>query len=183
MSSYCQYISSITDLSRRALHQHYHDYHYGFPVTQDNELFGRLLLEINQAGLNWETVLKKEENIRQAYSNFDIKQVALYSDSDRERLLADSGIIRHRLKIEAAITNAQKLQEIISQYGSFFLWIKHHHPQTEKQWVALFRKNFYFVGGEIVCEFLKSIGILPHAHDEDCHRASEALKEVRRVWG
>src|SRR4029077_10858566 len=94
---------------RKALHKNYHDNYYGFPIHDDNELFGRLVLEINQAGLSWETVLKKEAAFRKAYHNFNIKKVAAYTQKDIERLLNDAGIIRNRLKINAAIENAKTI--------------------------------------------------------------------------
>ena len=80
---------------KKALHKTYHDSQYGFPIHDDNELFCRLILEINQAGLSWETILKKEASFRQAYDNFNIESVAAYTASDGERLLADTGIIRN----------------------------------------------------------------------------------------
>jgi DNA-3-methyladenine glycosylase I len=104
---------------RKALHKAYHDRLYGFPIHGDNELFGRLILEINQAGLSWETILKKEESFRKAYHNFDIKKVAGYSEKDRGRLMEDAGIIRNRLKINAAIENAKTILAIQKESGSF----------------------------------------------------------------
>src|SRR3982750_4262231 len=101
--SYCAAIDGMQPESRRSLHKHYHDNHYGFPIHDDDELFGRLIMEINQAGLSWETILKKEATFRKAYSNFSIKKVAAYKESDRERLTNDAGIIRNKLKINAAI--------------------------------------------------------------------------------
>src|SRR5688572_42213 len=97
---YCSAIESTTD-DRKALHKNYHDNHYGYPIHDDNELFGRLIMEINQAGLSWETILKKETSFRKAYGNFNIKKVSAFSEKDRERLMADAGIIRNRLKINA----------------------------------------------------------------------------------
>src|SRR5689334_17756771 len=99
--SYCAAIETMQPEEKKALHKNYHDNHYGFPIHDDNELFGRLVLEINQAGLSWETILKKESSFRKAYSDFDIEQVAAYTEADRERLLADTGIIRNKLKINA----------------------------------------------------------------------------------
>lgn len=153
---------------RKALHGHYHDYHYGFPIHNDNELFGRLILEINQAGLSWETILRKEQAFREAYSHYDIATVAAYTDADRARLLQNAGIIRNRLKINAAIENAKKIQQLQSEYGSFENWLAGHHPKDKEAWVKLFKKTFKFTGGEIVGEFLMSIGYLKGAHDEDC---------------
>jgi DNA-3-methyladenine glycosylase I len=118
------------------------------------------VLEINQAGLSWETILKKELGFRKAYNNFDINKVAKYEEADRERLLADAGIIRNRLKINAAIENARTILALQKEYGSFTKWLELHHPKTKDEWVKLFKKTFKFTGGEIVNEFLMSIGYL-----------------------
>ena len=179
--SYCTYIETAPDSERRQLHKNYHDNHYGFPIHNDNELFGRLILEINQAGLSWETILKKEPAFRLAYSNFDIKTVAAYTKTDRERLLADAGIIRNRLKINAAIENAKTIMELQKQFGSFEKWLEHHHPLTKAEWVKLFKKTFRFTGGEIVNEFLMSIGYLPGAHDADCPIHKKVL-DAKPKW-
>jgi DNA-3-methyladenine glycosylase I len=161
---------------RKALHKNYHDNYYGFPIHDDNELFGRLVLEINQAGLSWETVLKKEAAFRKAYHNFNIKKVAAYSQKDIERLLNDAGIIRNRLKINAAIENAKTILALQKQFGSFEKWLEHHHPKTKEEWTSLFKKTFRFTGGEIVNEFLMSTGYLPGAHDESCSVYKKILK-------
>jgi DNA-3-methyladenine glycosylase I len=153
---------------KRALHKNYHDNHYGFPLHDDNELFGRLILEINQAGLGWETILKKEASFRKAYSNFDIKEVANYTEADRERLLADAGIIRNKLKVNAAIENAKTILVLQKEFGSFVKWLEYHHPKTKEEWVKLFKKTSRFTGGEIVNEFLMSIGYLQGAHSKNC---------------
>lgn len=173
--SYCNYIPTMKEPSR-SLHQNYHDNHYGFPIHDDNELFGRLILEINQAGLSWETILKKEASFRQAYSNFSIEKVAAYTDEDRQRLLADAGIIRNRLKVNAAIENAKTILGLQQEFGSFEKWLEHHHPKTKDEWVKLFKKTFRFTGGEIVNEFLMSIGYLKGAHAENCPVHTEILK-------
>jgi DNA-3-methyladenine glycosylase I len=165
--SYCKAIANMTG-ERKALHKKYHDHYYGFPIHDDNELFCRLILEINQAGLSWETILKKEESFRKAYHNFDIRKVASYKDKEIERLLSDPGIIRNRLKIQAAIHNAKAIQSLQKEHGSFENWLKQHHPKKKEEWVKLFKKTFRFTGGEIVNEFLMSIGLLPGAHDADC---------------
>ncbi|RYG00200.1 MAG: DNA-3-methyladenine glycosylase I [Chitinophagaceae bacterium] len=150
------------------LHKEYHDKHYGFPIHDDNELFGRLILEINQAGLSWELMLRKQEAFRKAYDNFNIKKIAAYTEKDRERLLADEGIIRNRLKVNAAIENAKTIIGLQKEFGSFEKWLQSNHPKTKEEWVKLFKKTFKFTGGEIVNEFLMSIGMLPGAHDTDC---------------
>ena len=174
--SYCNYIPTIAE-PRRSLHKNYHDNHYGFPIHDDNELFGRLIMEINQAGLSWETILKKEAGFRKAYDNFDIKTVAAYTDKDRERLLSDINIIRNKLKVNAAIENAKIILQLQKEYNSFEKWLEHNHPKTKAEWVKAFKKTFKFTGGEIVNEFLMSIGFLSGAHSEDCPTHQEIIKQ------
>lgn len=167
--SYCTSVNEGTPETPDALlHRAYHDQQYGFPIEDDDELFGRLLLEINQAGLSWTLMLRKQENFRKAYSNFSIDQVAAYGEEDIQRLLSDAGIIRNRLKINAAIFNAKRILKLKYEYGTFKNWLDAHHPLPKEQWVKVFKKNFRFVGGEIVGEFLMSTGYLPGAHDADC---------------
>lgn len=178
--SYCVFVAQLPPESA-SLHRSYHDERYGFPVNNDNELFGRLILEINQAGLSWSTILNKEANFLRAYDKFDIDTVAAYSDADRERLLQDAGIIRNRLKINAAIHNAQVIQGLQKEHGSFKTWLDRHHPMNKEEWVRLFRKTFKFTGGEIVGEFLMSTGYLAGAHDEDCPVHGRARK-AGAVW-
>ena len=181
--SYCNVIKNMPPGERRDLHENYHDHHYGFPIHDDNELFGRLVMEINQAGLSWETILKKEMSFRKAYSQFSIKKVAAYTTSDRERLLNDAGIIRNKLKVNAAIENAQTIVSLQKEYGSFEKWLEDHHPKTREEWVKLFKKMFRFTGGEIVNEFLMSIGYLPGAHAADCKIYKKILKENPKWFG
>jgi DNA-3-methyladenine glycosylase I len=150
------------------LHQPYHDHEYGFPVTDESALFERLILEVNQAGLSWLTILRKRDNFRAAFSNFTVDRVAAYDAEDRARLLADPGIIRNRLKVEAAITNAARIQQLRASHGSFAQWLEAHHPRDKAAWVKLFKQTFVFTGGEITGEFLLSIGYLPGSHDETC---------------
>ncbi|RYG06224.1 MAG: DNA-3-methyladenine glycosylase I [Chitinophagaceae bacterium] len=178
--SYCSAIETMT-AERKALHKAYHDHLYGFPIHDDNELFCRLVLEINQAGLSWETILKKEATFRKAYDNFDVTKVAAYTESDRERLMGDPGIIRNKLKINAAIENAKTIVQLKSEYGSFEKWLELQHPKTKEEWVKLFKKTFRFTGGEIVNEFLMSIGFLPGAHTSDCRTYREVL-EAKPLW-
>lgn len=174
--SYCTAIPALQPEARKALHQRYHDHHYGFPIHNDNELFGRLIMEINQAGLSWETILRKEEAFRAAYDQFDVAKVAAYGEADRNRLLADAGIVRNRLKVNAAIENAKAIVELQEAYGSFEQWLNHNHPKTLQEWMKLFKKTFKFTGGEIVNEFLMSTGYLPGAHDLDCPIHAAVLK-------
>jgi DNA-3-methyladenine glycosylase I len=166
---------------RQKLHKNYHDHHYGFPIDDDNELFGRLVLEINQAGLSWELMLKKEEGFRKAYKKFDIRKVAAFTEDDRTRLLADAGIIRNRLKINAAIENARTIIVLQKEHGSFLSWLELHHPKTKEEWMKLFKKTFKFTGGEIVNEFLMSTGFLPNAHTADCPVYKKILK-TKPAW-
>jgi DNA-3-methyladenine glycosylase I len=179
--TYCQYIQSLQPGERKELHSNYHDNHYGFPLHDDDELFGRLVLEIFQAGLNWEIILKKENAFRKAFSNFNLQQVAAYSESDRERLLNDPSIIRNRLKINAAIENAKTILLIRKEYGSFDQWLENHSPLPLDGWVKLFKKTFKFTGGEIVNEFLSSIGFFPGAHEESCPAYGKILK-MNPMW-
>lgn len=175
--SYCYAIVNMQPAERKALHKNYHDNHYGFAIHHDNELFGRLIMEINQAGLSWETILKKEDTFRKAYSKFNIKKVAAYTEADRERLMQDAGIIRNKLKINAAIENARTIILLQKEFGSFEKWLEHHHPKSKEEWVKLFKKTFRFTGGEIVNEFLMSIGYLPGAHSEDCAIHKKLVKQ------
>jgi len=178
--SYCTAIESMPS-DKKAIHKAYHDNHYGFPLHNDNELFCRLVMEINQAGLSWETILKKEITFRKAYDNFEIETVAAYSDVDRERLMNDPGIIRNKLKINAAIENAKTILDLQKEYGSFEKWLEHQHPKTKEEWIKIFKKTFRFTGGEIVNEFLSSIGYLPGAHSENCKVFKEILK-LNPLW-
>ena len=175
MSGYCQAPPG------HEFHGPYHDREYGFPLHDDNELFERLVLEINQAGLSWLTILKKREAFKTAYRGFDIDKVARFNERDRARLLADAGIIRNRLKVDAAIDNAKKVKELQREYGSFKAWIDAHHPLTKDEWVKVFKKTFRFTGGEIVGEFLMSTGYLPGAHHENCPVYKKILK-AKPAW-
>lgn len=163
--SYCDYIK---DLPKDNIHRIYHDTMYGFQLMDDNQLFERLILEINQAGLSWNTILNKMQNFKNAYSNFEIKKVAKYKEADFNRLLNDSGIIRNKLKIKAAINNANVILDLQKKFGSFKKWLDLHKGLLKEEWVKLFKKTFTFTGGEIVNEFLMSTGYLNGAHDKDC---------------
>ncbi len=178
--SYCKALKSMEG-DRLALHKKYHDKAYGFPIHDDNELFCRLVLEINQAGLSWETILKKEKAFRKAYDNFNLKKVAKYAPTDRKRLMGDAGIIRNRLKIHAAIENAKTILQLQKNFGSFENWLSSNHPKEKDEWVKLFKSTFKFTGGEIVNEFLMSIGYLPDAHSKDCAIYKKALK-AKPMW-
>ena len=165
------------------VHRIYHDTAYGFPIDTDDELFGRLILEINQAGLSWNTILLKQDNFRKAYDEFSIDKISNYKESQIDRLLNDAGIIRNRLKVNAAIHNAGIVKELQKQHGSFSKWLDHYHPLTKEEWTQLFKKTFKFTGGEIVNEFLMSIGYLPGAHAESCpvHKMTLKTKQIGRA--
>ena len=178
MATYCEYCNSHPE---DTFNKKYHDTQYGFPLENDDELFERLILEINQAGLSWITILKKAENFHKAYSGFRIEKVAKYTEKDRARLLADAGIIRNRLKVNAAIVNAQKILELKKKYGSFKGWLDSHHPLTKDEWTKLFKKTFVFTGGEIVNEFLMSTGYLAGAHEEQCP-VFRTVAPLRPAW-
>ena len=137
-------------------------------VNDDNELFGRLILEINQAGLSWISILNKENIFRKAYANFNIKIVAKFNEKDIQRLLNDPGIVRNKLKVNAAIHNANAILTIQENFGSFKQWLDFNHPMSKTEWVKLFKKTFKFTGGEITNEFLMSIGYLDGAHVPSC---------------
>jgi DNA-3-methyladenine glycosylase I len=185
MTTYCDFAPG------HPVHGHYHDHEYGVPLRGEpalveRQLFERLILEINQAGLSWETILKKRETFRRAYDSFDVDTVAGYGEADRQRLLADPGIIRNRLKVEAAIHNAQAIRRLRDTHGGFAAWLDAHllldgAVRDKAAWVKLFKQAFRFTGGEIVGEFLMSFGYLPGAHREDCP-AYLRIMVLEPVW-
>jgi DNA-3-methyladenine glycosylase I len=175
MPTYCEF--APTD----PLHKPYHDLEYGFPVGEDSALFERLVLEINQAGLSWATILRKRRAFQEAYGGFDVDVVAAYGEPDRSRLLGDAGIVRNRLKVNAAIENARRVARLRDEFGSFAGWLDRHHPLKKEDWVKLFKSTFLFTGGEIVNEFLMSTGYLPGAHQSDCP-VYEKILASRPPW-
>lgn len=176
--TYCQFVNT---LAKDNVHKIYHDTQYGFPIDSDDELFGRLVLEINQAGLSWTTILNKQENFRKAFSNWNIKKIANYKEKDINRLLNDAGIIRNKLKINAVIHNANQVLKLQKEHGSFKNWLNAQHPKKKEEWVKLFKKTFKFTGGEITNEFLVSSGYLKGAHEEACSVYKKALK-LKPMW-
>jgi DNA-3-methyladenine glycosylase I len=178
--TYCEYIQTING-ETLDLHKEYHDNHYGFPIDDDNELFERLMFEINQAGLNWILILKKQHNFRKAFDNYDIDRVAAYGNEEVERLMTDAGIIRNRLKINAAVENAKIVVGLRGKFGSFKNWLEINAKEldTLEEWTKLFKKTFKFTGGEIVNEFLMSTGYLQGAHSPDC----PAYKRILKIKG
>lgn len=169
MHPYCEHVLKIKDIDD--VDKIYHDRHYGVRIEDDNELFGRLVMEINQAGLSWWTILLKEKGFRKAYHDFSIKKISQYDEKDIERLLSDASIIRNKLKIAATIYNAQAVVVLQKEYGSFRKWLDVSackNKNDKKAWLILFKKHFRFVGGEIVGEFLMSVNLLAGSHDKKC---------------
>lgn len=162
-------------------HGPYHEDEYGFPLTEEAALFERLSLEIFQAGLSWEIVLKKRPSIRQAFEGFEVDRVAAYGDRDTDRLLADAGIIRNRRKVAAIIDNARTIAAMGESHQGFAGWLAAHHPRSKAEWVKLFKTTFRFTGGEITGEFLMSIGYLAGTHREDCP-VFDRIAKLRPPW-
>ena len=182
---YAAWMSGYCDIAPgHPVHGPYHDTEYGFPQRAESVLFERLLLEINQAGLSWETILRKRAGFHAAYDGFDVDRVAAYGETDRARLLGDASIIRNRLKVDAAIHNAQVIQGLRESHGGFVEWLDAHAiedgaPRDKASWVKLFKKTFRFTGGEITGEFLMSLGYLPGAHRPDCPVMRDIAKAKR----
>ena len=176
--SYCKFCATKNPLDVNRL---YHDTQYGFPIESDDELFGRLILEINQAGLSWQTILLKQENFRLAFDHFSIEKIASYKQDKIDELLQNPGIIRNKLKINAVIHNANQVTALKNEFGSFKNWLDLHSPKTKEEWVKLFKVNFKFVGGEIINEFLMSAGYLKGAHEETCS-VFEQILAVKPNW-
>ena len=173
-TTYCEF---VLNKGKDTVHRHYHDSEYGFSIDDDDLLFARLVLEINQAGLSWETILKKKDNFFKAFDDFSIDKVSRYSDKKKEKLMQDAGIVRNRLKIEAAIHNAKAIKGIQKEAGSFKSWLDKHYPKTKEEWVKLFKVTFRFTGGEIVNEFLMSTGYLSGAHAINCPIYKKVLQQ------
>lgn len=150
------------------VHGPYHDDEYGFPRDGEEILFELLSLEIFQAGLSWELILKKRATTFKAFEGFDVDIIAGYCEKDVARLLGDSGIIRNKLKVASIIENAKRIQAMRDSHGGFAKFLKKNHPMSKSAWVKLFKKNFKFTGKEIVNEFLMSLGFLPGAHSLEC---------------
>jgi 3-methyladenine DNA glycosylase len=162
-------------------YQHYHDHEWGYPVGDDRRLFEKLCLEGFQSGLSWLTILRKRENFRAAFANFDIDRVAAFTDADVDRLLADAGIVRHRGKIEATINNAARAQELIAEAGSLaaFFWryedkdppsvpeLRATSPQSVALSKALKKRGWRFVGPTTVYAFMQAMGLV-NDHLEGC---------------
>jgi DNA-3-methyladenine glycosylase I len=175
MSLYCQIAPG------HPVHAAYHDGEYGFPQREEAVLFERLVLEIMQAGLSWELILRRRESLRRALAGFDVDRVAAMDGEDTARLLADPGVIRNKLKIAATIENARRIAALRASHGGFAAWLDAHHPRDRAAWTKLFKQTFLFTGGEIVGEFLTSLGYLPGAHAPDCPVAAR-IAALRPPW-
>ncbi len=170
------------------LYREYHDKEWGRQVTDDRKMFEFLTLESAQAGLSWITILRKRENYRRAFAGFDVERVAAFTDADVERLLADPGIIRNRLKIKAAITNARRFIEVQREFGSFCAYLRSflpggepvvNHPRSLAEIPAstplsdaisldMKKRGFKFFGTTICYAHLQAVGYV-NDHLVDCH--------------
>jgi DNA-3-methyladenine glycosylase I len=169
----------------------YHDKEWGVPVYDDQKHFEFLVLESAQAGLSWITILKKRENYRKAYDNFDPQKVARYTDAKKAKLLSDAGIVRNRLKVEASISNAKKFLEIQKEFGSFsnYIWSFTNGKPVVGKWknlseipaktelsdiisLNLKKRGFKFLGSIIIYSHLQATGII-NDHVIDCFRYKE----------
>ncbi|KGK41463.1 DNA-3-methyladenine glycosylase [Nitrincola sp. A-D6] len=180
------------------LYIEYHDHEWGVPAHDDRHLFEMLILEGAQAGLSWITILKKRENYRQAFDQFDPVKVAAYADADVQRLLGDAGIVRNRLKIAAAIKNAQGVLQIQREFGSLdhYLWQFVDYQPVQNSWENLKavpvqtdasvrmskdlkKRGFSFVGPTICYAFMQAVGMV-NDHEQGCFRHAQvkALSSV-----
>lgn len=175
-------------VSDSKLYQDYHDNEWGKPVYDDKTLFEFLILETFQAGLSWITILNKRENFRKAFDNFDYKKIAKYSENKYESLLQDTGIVRNKLKIKSAITNAQLFIEVQKEFGSFskFIWsyvdskpiINQFHKREEVPATTILsdkiskdlkKRGFKFVGSTVIYAYMQAIGLV-NDHTTDCFK-------------
>ena len=183
--------------AKTELYVQYHDAEWGVPVHDDRLLFEFLVLEGAQASLSWETILKKRENYRRAFDNFDPAVIATYDQKKRRSLLADVGIIRNRLKIEAAIQNAKLFLAVQDEFGSFdeYIWrfvgtgpkqnawkslkeVPAKTPESDALSKELKRRGFKFVGSTICYAFMQAVGMV-NDHVVKCFRHSELQKAAR----
>ncbi len=183
------------------IYRDYHDSEWGFPVFDDRRLFEKICLEGFQAGLSWITILKKRENFRAGFANFDMAKVARFGDKDVERLLQDTGIVRHRGKIEAAINNArcaEKLLESESSLAAYF-WKFEPHPKSRPKLITreslramttcvesvalskdLKKRGWKFVGPTTMYAFMQAMGLV-NDHEESCHVRHAALQARKKL--
>ena len=181
-----------------SLYVKYHDEEWGIPVHDDRRLFEFLILEGAQAGLSWLTILKKRENYRKTFHGFDPQKIAIYSATDVQRLLADPGIVRNRLKIESTIRNARGVLEIMKEFGSFdaFIWRYVDDQPKQNAWRSLAelpartelsdtiskdlkKRGFNFVGSTICYAFMQAVGMV-NDHVVGCFRRKEMKKAAQQ---
>jgi DNA-3-methyladenine glycosylase I len=174
----------------------YHDHEWGVPLHDDKMLFEFLILETFQAGLSWKTVLYKRDNFRSAFAHFDVQKVASFSEKDQQRLLKDTGIIRNKLKIRAAITNAQAFLQVVAEYGSFdkYIWGFVNNKPVDNKWkniseipprtklsdaisVDLKKRGFKFVGSTVIYAHMQATGMV-NDHTTDCFRYKEVSEHA-----
>jgi DNA-3-methyladenine glycosylase I len=174
----------------------YHDTEWGVPLHDDRRLFEFLVLEGAQAGLSWETILKKRDNYRKAFNRFDARKIAKYDDREIDRLLSDSGIVRNRLKIAAAIQNAKSFLAVQKEFGTFdaYIWqfvggkpkvnrvrspqeVPVETPESQAMSKDLIRRGFKFVGPTICYAFMQAVGMV-NDHLTTCFRYKEINKDL-----
>lgn len=179
---------------------HYHDHEWGVPLHDDRGLFEFLILDAFQAGLSWATILRKRESFRRAFEDFDPEKIAAYGPDDIERLMNDAGIIRNRLKVNAAVTNARRFLEISQKHGSFdaYIWqftdgktlvnrwthtsqVPATSPESDLMSKTLKKDGFKFVGSTICYAFMQAAGMV-NDHLVHCHRY-EPLVELAKKGG
>lgn len=184
----CEWVGNYPDMIK------YHDEEWGNPQHEDKILFEYIILDTFQAGLSWLTMIKKRENFRKAFDNFDYKKIAKYDERDFQRLMANAGIIRNKLKILGAIENAKRFMEIQKEFGSFdkYIWNfvnnkpiqnKHKHMRTLQSSTSLSdkiskdlkKRGFKFVGTTIIYALMQGMGMV-NDHTIDCFRHKEVQK-------
>jgi len=172
----------------------YHDEEWGSPLHDDKKLFEFLVLDAFQAGLSWEIILKKRENFRKAFDNYDARKISKYGKKDFNRLMNDAGIVRNRLKIESIITNAQKFLELQKEFNSFdkYIWQFTNNKTIKNKFKSmkevpaktsesdamskdLKERGFRFVGSTICYAFMQAAGMV-NDHTVDCFRYKEVSK-------
>ena len=156
------------------LYEKYHDEEWGVPVKDDETLFEFLMLETFQAGLSWITVLRKRENFRIAFDNFDFNTISNYSEEKLENLIQDTGIIRNKLKIKATVTNAQAFIKIREEFGSFSKYICNFTPLSDQISKDLKKRGFKFVGTTVIYAHMQATGMV-NDHEVGCFRYKEVL--------
>lgn len=175
-------------VSGSQLYMDYHDKEWGEPVYDDATLFEFLILETFQAGLSWITILNKRENFRKAFDNFDYQKIAKYPESKYASLMQDAGIVRNKLKVRSAITNAQFFMEVQKEFGSFstFIWsyvankpiINKFHKREDVPATSLLsdkiakdlkKRGFKFVGSTVIYAYMQAIGLV-NDHSTDCFK-------------